>query len=103
MKKIHLFIFLLIAYSTICYSQNNEKTLKIIGKAKQVITPDMVHFTFNFSVKDKNQFDAQINLANETIKLFDFLLSRNYNKNEIKLSVFSFSEDWNYDNDKPKK
>ena len=103
MKKILLITFLIIAITTICYSQNNEKTLKIIGKAKQVITPDLVNFTFNFSVKDKNQFEAQINLTNETNKLVDFLISLKHNKNDIKLSAFSISEDWNYDSDKPKK
>lgn len=103
MKRIISITLLIIAISTICYSQNNEKTLKIIGKAKQVITPDMVNFTFNFSVKDKNQFEVQLKLTNETNKLVDFLLSLNYNKNEIKLSSFSISEDYDYDNDKPKK
>lgn len=103
MKRIISISLLILAITIVCYSQNNEKTLKIIGKAKQVITPDLVNFTFNFSVKDKNQLEAQTNLTNETNKLVDFLLSLKYNKNDIKLSAFSISEDWNYDNDKPKK
>ena len=103
MKKTHLFIFLLIATSTICYSQNNEKTLKIIGKAKQTITPDLVNFSFDFSVKDKDQIQAQLKLTNETNKLVDFLLSLNYSKNDIKLSSYSISEDYDYNSDKPKK
>ena len=42
-------------------------------------------------------------MTNETNKLVDFLLSFNYSKNDIKLSSFSISEDYDYDSDKPKK
>lgn len=93
----------MIAISTICYSQNNDKTLKIIGKAKQIITPDLVNFSFDFSVKDKDQIQAQLKMTNETNRLVDFLVSLNYKKTDIKLASFSISEDYNYDNDKPKK
>lgn len=82
---------------------DSNGALKIIGKSKKVLVPDLANFTFSFDVKDKTQTIAQSKLIKETNKLIDKLQRMGYNKNDIKFLSFNVEDDFEYSGDKPKR
>jgi uncharacterized protein YggE len=86
------------------YSQEIESgNLKITGKAKKLLVPDIVTITFRFNIKDKSSSTAQNVLIQESNKLIDRLQKLGYDKNEIKLLAINVEEDWDYNGEKSKK
>jgi uncharacterized protein YggE len=97
-------LFALVIIISNAFTQEiNEGTLRIIGKAKEVIIPDLATFTFQLDVKEKNQSIAQSKLIQETNKLIEKLQKLGYKKNDIKFLSFNVVEDIDYSGDKPKK
>lgn len=85
------------------YSQEIENgSLKITGKAKMLLVPDIVTISFRFNVRDKSSSSAQNTLVEESNKLIDRLNKLGYDNNEIKLLALSIDEDWDYGGERAK-
>jgi uncharacterized protein YggE len=76
--------------------------LKITGKAKMLLVPDILTFNFEFTIKDKSSSTAQSTMITETNKLIDRLQKLGYSKNDIKLLAFDVEDDWDYNGEKSK-
>jgi uncharacterized protein YggE len=86
------------------FSQETESgNLKITGKAKKLLVPDIVTISFQFNVTDKSSSSAQNTLILETNKLIDRLQKLGYDRNDIKLLNINVEEDWDYNGEKSKK
>jgi uncharacterized protein YggE len=103
MKRVTSLIVLVFFIQGVYSQDDNSESLKIIGKAKKLITPDLVTFNFNMNVKDKNQSSAQTILLQETNRLIARLKELGYNENEIKFISLDIEDDWDYSGDKSKK
>ena len=77
--------------------------LKIIGKAKMLLLPDIVTISFRFNVKDKSSSSAQSLLIQETNKLIVRLQKLGYDKSVIKLLNFHIQDDWDEGRENRKK
>jgi uncharacterized protein YggE len=102
--KYFIYVLALIMIFPSLFSQETESgSLKITGKAKKLLVPDIVTISFQFSVADKSSSSAQNTLILETNKLIDRLQKLGYDKNDIKLLNFNVEDDWDYNGEKSKK
>ena len=82
---------------------NGNETLKIIGKSKKLITPDLVTFAFKIDYKDKNQSTAQSQVIKETNNLIARVKEIGFDENDLKLTSLDIDDDWDFIDSKSKK
>ena len=96
MKRIY---FLLIAVIFINYTfAQNASTLSILGEAKKMVTPDVAVIQINLSAKDKTQAGSYNNLVTKSNDVLTKLKQFGFDEKQIKLSQFSITPEYKYDN-----